>query len=250
MFHRWRQALAFGVACLFCSLMSCSQSKRCARGVFGDPPFVRLSVSPEPVDGVLPCAWETVPSDGVQLRIRFVETTCVQGAHGRLECATRARGITEGTQVCAVALGFRMPEFTIGLTVDQVVMVQTRTNTLNPEKDVIPTGIVRDQEGALLLGWAWGTRPSEFDKDLFQGMEISTEPPFCTSTESFSPVAVRFVSGPSECVVRDTSDAACTLWDRPFVVRVFDAYQQTSGPSPYVTFTIARPDLLSAGVLR
>ena len=244
-----KQFLALRLVCLWVCVTCCSQEKRCIREMFGDPPFFRLGVSPEPVDGVQPCAWDADPVGEVQLRIRSVVTTCIQGSYGRLQCGTRALGLAEGTVVCAAGIGVRLPEYAARLTVDQVVRMQVRTNTLNPELDVIHTATIRDQQGFLLLGWTWGNRPAEFEKDLFQGLELSTDAPFCSSTDGASPAMLHLKTGVEDCAVRDATDSTCTLWGQPFSVRVFDAYLQSSGPSPYITFTIARPDFLSPGVL-
>ena len=99
----------------------------------------------------------------------------------------------------------RMPDRIPDLEVGSVVIATQRQIVLNPEADVIDTGVLKRPSGEIVLATAGGTRPAVFEryqKDLFPGVSLSVDEPYCTTKHDIRFAAFRLTSADGVCVVR------------------------------------------------
>jgi hypothetical protein len=214
---------------------------------------INLNVGPAtiPVDGRAPCSNEVTYPTPVRLRVHSVDRLCYPASYpGMISCLTRAWALPLDREVCASVTGGVIPKHLLKIEKGMELIADHSIAVRDFEEDVSKVGVLKDPSGRLLVGVAHGTRPEVFEKAMFQGLELTlNRQPLCIDKrDGRQRLAVTFSTPDGACTLEDVSEATCTLWGRPYLVRLFAAWANPKiARFPIIDFMIADPDFIEEG---
>ena len=154
----------------------------------------------------------------------------------------------DGPVPCAVKLVWVMKQQLISLPVGSVVRYSQRYTIINVETDAFRTNVLRDENGALLVGWVVGIRPQVWDSDMWPELALSfASPPVCQKAGYPDALALRLTlsNGQDTCTLDSQTARCCTFSGVPYEVISTDAWHSVSGERPdYANILVARQDIL------
>jgi hypothetical protein len=154
----------------------------------------------------------------------------------------------DGPAPCAVKLVWILKQQSVNLPVGTIVRYSHQYTILNVEKDVFEASVLRDDKGALLIGFARAIRPEVWYTDMWPEMTLSFgSTPVCRKPQYPDALALRLTlsSGADTCTLDSGTAKCCSFSGVPYEVVCPDAWRSASGDHPdYAYVLVARQDIL------
>jgi hypothetical protein len=154
----------------------------------------------------------------------------------------------DGPAPCAVKLVWILKQQSVNLPVGTIVRYLHQYTILHVEKDVFQASVLRDEKGALLIGFAVSIRPEVWYTDMWPEMTLSFgSTPVCRDAKYPDALALRLTlsSGPDACTLDSGTAKCCSFSGVPYEVVCPDAWHSVSGARPdYAYVLVARQDIL------
>lgn len=156
----------------------------------------------------------------------------------------------DGAAPCSVVLTWTLKQQKVVLPMGAIVRWAMNLTILDVETDSFRTGVLRDEQGAFLMGLAVGIRPEVWPKDMWPELNLSFDPtPVCQQPGHPGTLKLRVTlsDGKDACALDGGTGRCCAFSGTQYQVQVPDAWRRASGSHPDAAWIlVARQGLLAS----
>ena len=154
----------------------------------------------------------------------------------------------DGPSPCSLKLVWVLKQQGINLVSGTIVRFAMEYTIVDPEKDAYRTSLLRDDKGAVLVGWVGDIRPEVWNNYIWPEATLSFgSKPLCQRSgyaDTFA-LNVTLAIGDDTCTLDSGTGRCCTFGGMPYEVLCPDAWHSSSGSRPdFAYLVVARQDLV------